>query len=58
MYICNMKKETKIKVLQLIANYIVSMLENSRSEGMFYYYFEMGAMVNAYAIEYHDIYLD
>lgn len=58
MYICNMKKETKIKVLQIIANYIVSMLEHSRSEAMFYYYFEIGAMVNAYAIEYHDIYLE
>ncbi len=53
-----MKKETKIKVLQIIANYIVSMLEHSRSEAMFYYYFEIGAMVNAYAIEYHDIYLE
>ena len=53
-----MKKETKIKVLQILANYIVSMLENTHSEAMFYYYFEIGAMLDAYAIEYHDIYLD
>lgn len=58
MYICHMKKENIRKMLQFFADYIVSMLENTRSEGMFYYYFEMGAMLNAYAIEYHDIYLD
>jgi hypothetical protein len=58
MYICNMKKEFKIKLLQILANYVISMLEHSHSESMFYYYFEIGAMIDAYAIEYHDIYLD
>ena len=46
------------KVMQIIANYIVYMLENSNSDDMFNYYFEMGAKLDAYAIAYHEIYLD
>jgi hypothetical protein len=53
-----MKKKLLQSVMQMIANYIIMMLEHSRSEQMFNYYFEMGAMLDAYAIEYHDIYLD
>lgn len=53
-----MKRELKIKVLQILADYVISMLEHTRSEAMFNYYFEIGAMINAYAIVYHDIYLD
>ncbi len=58
MYICIMKKEYIIKVLQLFADYTISMLENTRSETMFNYYFEIGAMINAYAIIMCDVYLD
>ena len=58
MYICNMKKEYVRKVLQLFADYTISMLENTRSEAMFNYYFEIGAMINAYAIIMADVYLD
>jgi hypothetical protein len=53
-----MKKEYIIKVLQLFADYTISMLENTRSETMFNYYFEIGAMINAYAIIMCDVYLD
>ena len=41
-----------------MANYIVMMLEHSRSEQMFEYYLEMGAMLDAYAVTMYDIYLD
>ncbi len=44
--------------MQIIANYIVYMLANAYSDEMFHYYFEMGAKLDAYAIEYHGIYLD
>ena len=57
-YICYMKKILIKKVLQVIANNIISILANTRNEDMFNFYFEMGAMINAYAIIYHDIELD
>ena len=44
--------------MQMMANYIVYMLANAYSDDMFYYYFEMGAKLDAYAITYYDIYLD
>jgi hypothetical protein len=53
-----MEKEYVRKVLQLFADYTISMLENTRSEAMFNYYFEIGAMINAYAIIMADVYLD
>ena len=53
-YLCVMRK----KILQFLANYIVFMLENSNSQEMFYDYYNMGCMVNAYAVELHDIYLN
>ena len=46
------------KILQFLANYIVFMLENSNSQEMFDDYYNMGCMVNAYAVELHDIYLN
>ena len=53
-----MKRDLKIKVLQIMANYIIYMLEHSYNQNMFDYYFELGATLNAYAIQIHDIYLD
>ncbi len=44
--------------MQLFANFIIYMLDNSHNQKMFDYYFEMGAMLDAYAIVQHDIYLD
>ena len=57
-YICNMKRKIQHKVMQMIANYIVYMLANAYSDEMFGYYFEMGAKLDAYAVAYHEIYLD
>jgi hypothetical protein len=48
----------KRKILQIIANYIVEVCKHAYSESMFEYYYEIGSKVNAYAIEFHDIYLD
>ncbi len=45
-------------ILQTIANFIGKACEHAFIEPMFYYYYEMAAMLNAYAIEFHDIYLD
>jgi hypothetical protein len=53
-----MKKKLLQSVMQIMANYIIFMLEHSRSEQMFNYYFEMGATLDAYAVIMHDIYLD
>jgi hypothetical protein len=53
-----MKRKIQQKVMQMMANYIVYMLANAYSDDMFNYYFEMGAKLDAYAITYHDIYLD
>jgi hypothetical protein len=53
-----MKRKIQHKVMQMIANYIVYMLANAYSDEMFGYYFEMGAKLDAYAVAYHEIYLD
>lgn len=53
-----MKKKILHKIMQLLANYVVFMLEKSNSKEMFDYYFEFGAKLNAYAIVFHEIYLD
>jgi hypothetical protein len=45
-------------ILQTIANFIAKACEHAYSEPMFYYYYEIGAMLNEYAIQLHDIYLD
>jgi hypothetical protein len=45
-------------ILQTIANFIGKACQHAPSEPMFYYYYELGAMLNAYAIELHGIYLD
>ena len=58
MYICNMKRKIQQKVMQMMANYIIYMLENAISDDMFGYYFELGAKLDAYAVIQHDIYLD
>ena len=58
MYICSMKRKIIQNAMQIMANYIVYMLEHSHNQKMFDYYFEMGAMLDAYAVEFHDIYLD
>jgi hypothetical protein len=46
------------KILQVLANYIIFMLEGSNSEEMFDSYYEMGCMLDAYAVEMHEIYLN
>ena len=52
----------KIKILktvfQLIANYILFMLENSHNKKMFDYYYELGCKLDSYCVYFHDIYLD
>jgi hypothetical protein len=48
----------KRKILQIIANYIVQVCEHAYSESMFEYYYKIGCSINAYAIEFHGIYLD
>lgn len=48
----------KRKILQTIANYTLIISENSPNEAIADYYYELACMVNAYAIEFHDIYLD
>jgi len=48
----------KRQILQIIANYIVQVCSYTYSKSMFEYYYEMGCKLNAYAIEFHDIYLD
>jgi hypothetical protein len=53
-----MKRKILQKAMQIMANYIVYMLENAYSNEMFYYYFEMGAKLDAYATMQHEIYLD
>ena len=58
MYICGMKRKILQKGMQIMANYIIYMLENAYSDEMFNHYFEMGAKLDAYAIVFHDIYLD
>ena len=58
LYICYMKRKILQKVMQIMANYIIYMLENAYSNEMFYYYFEMGAKLDAYATMQHEIYLD
>lgn len=45
-------------ILQTIANYIAGACNHAFNQAMFDYYYELGAMLNAYAIEFHDIYLD
>lgn len=53
-----MKRKILQKVMQIMANYIIYMLENAYSDEMFGYYFEFGAKLDAYAVVQHDIYLD
>jgi hypothetical protein len=53
-----MKKRMLQKIMQMMANYVIYMLENSKSDEMFNYYFEIGAKLDTYAVEFHDIYLD
>lgn len=53
-----MKRKILQNAMQIMANYIIYMLEHSYNQKMFDYYFELGAMLNAYAVEIHDIYLD
>jgi hypothetical protein len=53
-----MKRKIQQKVMQMMANYIIYMLDNAISDDMFGYYFELGAKLDAYAVIQHDIYLD
>jgi hypothetical protein len=51
-------KVIKTKIMQIMANSIIYMLENAYNDEMFDYYFELGAKLNAYAIVFHDVYLE
>jgi hypothetical protein len=50
-----MKKKIQYKMMQVIANYIIYVLKNAPNDETFNYYFELGAKLDAYAIEFHDI---
>jgi hypothetical protein len=53
-----MERKILHKVMQIMANYIIYMLENAYSDDMFNHYFQIGAKLDAYAVEFHNIYLD
>ena len=53
-----MKRKLLKIVMQLMANYIIYMLENAYSDEMLKHYYEIGVTLDAYAVEFYDIYLD
>jgi len=48
----------KRKVLQFIGDNIINVLNVTHNEDMFYYYYNVCCMLDAYATQFHDIYLD
>ena len=44
--------------LQTIADHIIKKLETTSDDEMFQFYYDMGLMLNSFAINYFDIYLD
>ena len=46
------------KFLQSIADHIIKKLGETSDNEMFHFYYDMGLMLNSFAINYFDIYLD
>lgn len=44
--------------LQSIANHIIKKLDETSDDEMFQFYYDMGLMLDSFAINYFDIYLD
>lgn len=49
--------ELRRKILQKLADYIISILEKEKDERVFDFYFNIGIKINAYAVS-RGIYLD
>jgi hypothetical protein len=46
------------KVLQFIANKIIVVINDTSNKDMIFYYYNLGCTLDAYSIEFHNIYLD
>ena len=48
----------KRKILQYMANFIITVCDNAPNDEIFDYYYNLGCLLDAYSVEFHGIYLN